>query len=78
MPAHIEVLNAAKSIVKRTGKNEFSIEDVLREMTQSGTTYLESTIRTQVSSRLCVNCPAHHAKRYPYFERTDHGKYRLI
>ncbi len=78
MTAHKEVLAAAKSIVKKTGKNEFSIEDVIIEMKNSKTTYLESTIRTHIASKLCVNSPPHHNTRYAYFERIEHGKYRII
>lgn len=78
MSAHNEVLAAAKSIVKRTGKNEFSIEDIIAEMENSGTDYQASTIRTHVSSRLCIDSPPHHGTRYAYFERIERGKYCLI
>jgi hypothetical protein len=42
-----------------------------------GTKYSVSTIRTHITSRLCLNAPAHHAVRYPDLERTARGTYRL-
>jgi hypothetical protein len=78
MVAHEEVLEAAQFIVNRTGKNEFTIMDIISEMAKSGTEYKESTIRTHVASRLCDNCPPNHGTTYAFFERIEHGKYRLI
>lgn len=72
------VLNAAKTVVLRKGVNEFTIEEIIEELRNSGSTYKESTIRTHVSSRCCVNAPEHHAVRYAFFERTGRGLYRIV
>ena len=35
------------------------------------------SVRTHVVSRCCVNAPSNHASRWPYFERTSRGRYRI-
>jgi len=77
MSCHIDVLSAAKVIVELKGKNEFSPKEIIEYMKLNGTTYAESTIRTHIVSRCCVNAPEHHAVRYKYFERISRGLYKL-
>ena len=72
-----EILDCVQRITSQKGSNEFTIEEVLDGMTTRGTEYSVSTIRTHITSRLCVNAPAHHAVRYPDLERTARGTYRL-
>ncbi|HSL22082.1 MAG TPA: hypothetical protein VK886_11140 [Vicinamibacterales bacterium] len=36
------------------------------------------TIRTHVTSRLCVNAPANHPHRWPYFRRVGRGLYEVL
>jgi hypothetical protein len=72
-----EILTAAKAIVSKTGKNAFSIGDILTEMHRRRTTYADSTIRTHITSRLCMSAPAHHAVRYEDLVRLDRGRYAL-
>jgi hypothetical protein len=36
-----------------------------------------ATVRTEVTGRCCVNAPAHHARRWPYFRRVARGRYRI-
>jgi hypothetical protein len=35
------------------------------------------TVRTHVASRCCVNAPAHHESRHPYFRSVARGIYRI-
>ena len=70
MACHDETLAAAQAVLARTGRTRFRIPEVLREMANSG--YAESTIRTHITSRCCVNSPDHHAVRYRYFRRVGH------
>jgi len=72
-----EVLLAAQSIVKRKGTNRFTVQEVVDHMKVMGTTYPESTIRTHVTSRCCMNAPNNHATVFADFERIDRGVYRL-
>lgn len=37
----------------------------------------EATVRTEVTGRCCVNAPAHHARRWPYFRRVGRGRYQI-
>lgn len=50
-----EVLAAAQSIVKRKGRNQFTVQEVVEYMKARQTKYPESTIRTHITSRCCVN-----------------------
>jgi hypothetical protein len=60
--------------IDRLNRPTFTIMDVTREMSGSG--YAESTIRTHITSRMCVNAPDHHAVTYPDLERVGRGVYR--
>jgi hypothetical protein len=62
-------------VLARTGLTRFTIPEILREMANSG--YAESTIRTHIASRCCVNAPDNHAVRYRYFRRIDH-EYEIV
>lgn len=37
-----------------------------------------ASVRTHVMSRCCVNAPAHHAHRWPYFRRVRRGVYEVV
>ena len=73
-----EILETATRLMQRNGEDSFILADLIAEMTNSGTSYQESTIRTHVTSRLCANAPDHHAVTYPDLERVASGRYRLI
>lgn len=72
-----EVLVAARRLATASPDECFTIDDVVQAMARVGTRYPASTIRTHVSSRMCVNAPAHHATRYADLVRDSHGRYRL-
>ncbi|WP_106495750.1 DUF7669 domain-containing protein [Lentibacillus sp. Marseille-P4043] len=55
-----EMLQVVQQLVKAKGKNEFSIQEVLDEMGRAGTTYKDSTIRTHLTSKCCVETKQHH------------------
>jgi len=71
-----EVLAAFERLERRHGRTDFYLADVLQEVQASGSTYRESTIRTHVTSRMCVDAPDHHATNYADLERVDRGRYR--
>lgn len=50
--------------------------EIIEEMDRRGSRYKESTIRTHVVSRMCVNAPDHHAVAYGDLERVQFGLYR--
>lgn len=78
MTCRDELLEAVKVIIKRKGKNEFSIPEVIEYMKQKGTRYKEATIRTHITSRCCKNAPANHGVVYADFLRIRKGVYKLL
>jgi hypothetical protein len=72
-----EVLDAVGAITRATGRDEFTIRDIVDHMRGAGSRYSESTIRTHVASRLCANAPDHHDVTYDDLERVRPGIYRL-
>lgn len=72
-----EILAAVHVIVKRKGRNEFEVKEVVNHMLNKYPTLNESTIRTHITSRCCVNANANHAVTYNDYERIGHGVYRL-
>lgn len=71
------ILKSVKEIVRRKGKNEFEIKEVVDFMLSDKADYNESTIRTHIGSRCCVNANANHVVTYKDYERIRHGTYRL-
>jgi len=72
-----EILAAVHEIVKRKGQNEFEVKEVVNHMLNKYPTLNESTIRTHITSRCCVNANANHATTYNDYERIERGLYRL-
>ena len=73
--ARDEILSAVNSITNG-GHRTFTIDEVIRELRVRGSQFKESTVRTQITSRLCANGPDNHAVTYPDFERVGRGEYR--
>lgn len=72
-----EILEAIQSILVRSGRDSFELDDVVREMAARDTSYSEATIRTHVASRMCRNSPDHHAVVHPDLVRIERGLYRM-
>jgi len=73
-----ELLKTVKFIITKKGKNEFTVKEVLQEMHKNNTIYKESTIRTHIVSKCCINAPSNHNVVFNDFERISYGLYRLI
>ncbi|MED4455927.1 hypothetical protein [Metabacillus fastidiosus] len=73
-----EILKTVSKIIKRKSKNEFTPSEVIECMTNNKTIYAESTIRTHIVAKCCINAPNNHATVYNDFERIGHGLYKLI
>lgn len=78
MTCRDKILAATKRLTESAERDDYTLQELLKEMRQHGTTHKESTIRTHVTSRLCVNAPDHHAVTYPDLERIALGRYRLV
>lgn len=72
------VLEAFAALERTGSRSEFSPAEVLAEVRRLGGTHQESTIRTHITSVMCINAPANHAMRYPDLERTAAGRYRRV
>ncbi len=72
-----EILDAIAALIRRTGSEVFSVDDVVTEMKARGTTYQEATIRTHVTSRMCGNAPDRQGVVYSDLRRLDRGMYKL-
>jgi hypothetical protein len=70
---HEEILRVVQQLCRESGDWRFEIRDVVRALPH----LKEDTVRTHVASRCCVNAPAHHASRLPYFRRQGRGVYSL-
>ena len=78
MACHNEVLEAAKIIVDFKGINEFTPFEVIEYLVEQKTSYSKNTIRTHICSRCCKNAPKHHAVKWYYFKRIEHGLYKVL
>src|SRR5919106_5674867 len=70
-PVHEQVLAAASHVAD--ARWTFRLRDVVAALPHLN----PGTVRTHVASRCCVNAPAHHQTRWPYFRALGRGVYRL-
>jgi hypothetical protein len=74
MAIHEDVLKTARRICRERGERTFRVVDVVRALP-----YLkESSVRTHIVSRCCVNAPKNHPHRWPYFLRRARGEYEIL
>lgn len=77
MTCRDEILLYVRRITQQTGRNEFTLQEIVDALHAQGSSYKESTIRTHITSRMCANAPKHHAVTYDDLERVGEGVYRL-
>jgi hypothetical protein len=70
-PVHEQVLEAARRVAGRAGT--FRLRDLVAALPHLN----PGTVRTHVASRCCVNAPAHHQTRWPYFRALGRGLYKI-
>lgn len=73
MHVHEQVLEVANQIASRRADGSFGVEEVVRALSHLN----ESSVRTHIVSRCCVNAPKNHPHKWPYFRRISRGKYQL-
>ena len=78
MTCRDEVLEAMERLERRTRRQEIPLAEIVQEVLGGGGDYKESTIRTHITSRMCIDAPANHATRYPDLRRVGHGIYRRV
>ena len=72
-PIQLRVLRAAQAHCQRQGGWSFDVSDIVEALPDLN----PQSVRTHVTSRCCVNAPANHAHRWPYFKRVSRGRYEL-
>ncbi len=72
-----EILEAIDYIITSERKSTFTVLEILTYMKSRNTKYSESTIRTHVSSRMCVNAKKHHGVKYDDIIRIKYGVYEI-
>jgi len=79
MTARDEILAVLPDLEFRNGDGTFSVDDVVGALQRRGSQYSERTIRTHVTSRMCVDRgQPHHAVVYDDLKRVDRGRYRRV
>ena len=71
MAIHEEILRTAVRICRERGNWSFRTEEVVLRLPHLN----ESSVRTHIVSRCCVNAPKNHPHKWDYFERTERGVY---
>jgi hypothetical protein len=75
--ARSEILDAIEALLVRSGRDEVSVQAVVDEMRRRGSSYAESTVRTMMTSHMCVQVQGPNIASYDDLERVDRGTYRL-
>jgi hypothetical protein len=71
VPIHAQILEAARRLADPD--HTFRLANLVRAVPHLNA----ATVRTHVASRCCVDAPAHHQSRYPYFRSIGGGFYRI-
>jgi hypothetical protein len=74
MAIHEEVLRTARRICRERGTKTFRVAEVVCALPHLN----ESSVRTHIVSRCCVNAPKHHPHKWPYFRRLARGEYEIL
>jgi hypothetical protein len=70
------VLDAFARLERRHGRKIFRLDEVVTETLANDPQYKESTVRTHVTRRMCVDAPDNHASVFGDLARVDRGVYR--
>jgi hypothetical protein len=70
------VLAAFERLERGTGRTDFRLEEIVKQVMLHHPDYAESTIRTHIVSLMCANAPDHHGTTYDDLMRVDRGLYR--
>lgn len=73
MHIHEEVLAVARRLAERRKDWSFTLQEVVAALPALN----QSTVRTHVVSRCCVNAPKNHLHKWDYFRRVGRGRYQI-
>ncbi len=74
MHVHEDVLRAANQIAGQRDDWTFTPSEVVKALPVLN----ESSVRTDIVSRCCVNAPKNHLRRWDYFRRVGRGRYEVL
>lgn len=74
MAIHDEVLRAAGRLCRERRSWTFTPGEVVRALPDLN----ESSVRTHIVSRCCVNAPKNHPHKWDYFRRVRRGVYEIL
>ena len=74
MAIHDEVLRAASRLCRERRSWTFTPGEVVRALPGLN----ESSVRTHIVSRCCVNAPKNHPHKWDYFKRVRRGVYEIL
>ena len=74
MTIHEEALRAATRLCRERRGWTFTAEEVVRALPGLN----ESSVRTHIVSRCCVNAPKNHPHKWDYFRRVRRGVYEIL
>jgi predicted RNase H-like HicB family nuclease len=74
MAIHDEVLRAARRLCRERRGWTFTAEEVVRALPDLN----ESSVRTHIVSRCCVDAPKNHPHKWDYFSRVRRGVYEIL
>jgi hypothetical protein len=76
MTARIEINKATQVLEVKTGRDTFSSKEIIRQVQSQTSEFRESTLRTHITSWMCVNTVTDHGGMYPDLVKVGHGLYR--
>ena len=74
MAIHDEVLRAAGRLCRERRGWTFTPEEIVRALPDLN----QSSVRTHIVSRCCVNAPKNHPHKWDYFRRVRRGVYEIL
>jgi predicted RNase H-like HicB family nuclease len=73
MHVHEQVLAAANRIAGQRNDWIFTPEEIIKSLPGLN----QSSVRTDIVSRCCVNAPQNHLRKWDYFQRVGRGTYQI-
>lgn len=73
-----ELLVLIRELIAEKENNEFSLGEVVKIAKETNFPYPESTVRTHICAKMCVNAPEHHKDKTEDLERVSRGLYKLL
>jgi predicted RNase H-like HicB family nuclease len=74
MYVHEQVLEIANQVASERSNWTFGVDEVVRALPHLN----QSSVRTHVVSRCCVNAPKNHPHKWDYFRRLSRGRYQVL